>query len=179
MRIARILLLTLVASALVSATTVIPASVEKLTSMSSQIIEGTAAESFSQWNPQHTVIYTYTRFTISRTLKGTAVPQTMVRQTGGSAGGYTQHVAGIRHWQVGDQAVLFLRPSSEPGVMTVTDLMQGNFLMGRNSSGDIVVSNGVAGVSSIQPGAHEVQSYHGSTMPLPEIEARIAKAVQP
>ncbi|MBA3915776.1 MAG: hypothetical protein H0X25_18370 [Acidobacteriales bacterium] len=157
----------------------IPASVEKLTSMSSQIVEGTAAQSFSQWNPQHTLIYTYTRFTISRTLKGTAVPQVMVRQIGGSAAGYTQRVAGIRHWRVGDQALLFLRPSPEPGVMSVTDLMQGNFLMGKNSSGDILVSNGVAGVSSIQPGAHEAQIYQGSSMRLPEIEARIAKAVQP
>src|ERR1700674_5765152 len=96
-----------------TATTIVPVSVERLTGESSHVVEGQASQSWSQWNPQHSLIFTYTRFQVARTLKGQAPATIVVKQPGGSAEGYTQKIAGVRHWRAGDQAVLFLRPSQD------------------------------------------------------------------
>src|SRR5438105_14508891 len=55
-----------------SATTVIPMSVEKLVGASSHVVEATAVQAWSEWNPQHTIIFTYTKFQVTRRLKGQA-----------------------------------------------------------------------------------------------------------
>src|SRR6267378_8466305 len=135
-------------TALLSATTIVPVSVERLTRESSHIVEGQASQSWSQWNSQHSIIFTYTRFQVIRALKGQAPLTIVVKQPGGSAEGYTQKVAGVRHWRTGDQAVLFLRPSQEmDGTLEVTGLMQGNFLVHKNATGETMVSNGVPDIS--------------------------------
>ena len=59
-------------TALLSATTIVPVSVERLTRESSHIVEARASQSWSQWNSQHSLIFTYTRFQVARTLKGQA-----------------------------------------------------------------------------------------------------------
>ena len=167
-------------AALLSATTIVPVSVERLARESSHIVEAQASESWSQWNPQHSLIFTYTRFQIARTLKGQAPTTIVVKQPGGSAEGYTQKVAGVRHWRTGDQAVLFLRSSQEmDGTLEVTGLMQGNFLVHKSDTGEIMVSNGVPDVSTYQASSNAVTQYRGSGMRLDELESRIQKAIRP
>src|SRR3954471_12066643 len=120
-------LLTWCGSAL--ATSVVPIAVEELARRADSVVEARAVASWSQWESDH-LIYTYTRFAVSRALKGGAAGSVVVRQMGGSAGGYTQKVVGIRHWTPGEEAVLFLRPSeARGGVMAVVGLMQGNFVV--------------------------------------------------
>ena len=165
---------------LLSATTIVPVSVERLTRESSHVVEAQASQSWSQWNPQHSLIFTYTRFQVARTLKGQATDTIVVKQPGGSAEGYTQRVAGVRHWRTGDQAVLFLRPSQEmDGTLEVTGLMQGNFLVHKSDTGETMVSNGVPDVSAYQASSNVVTQYRGSGMRLDELESRIQKAMQP
>ena len=65
-----ILVLATVLLSLASATTVIPMSVEKLVSASSHVVEATAVQAWSEWNPQHSIIFTYTKFQVTRHLKG-------------------------------------------------------------------------------------------------------------
>ena len=167
-------------TAWLSATTIVPVSVERLTRESSHIVEGQASESWSQWNPQHSLIFTYTRFQVARALKGQAPVTIVVKQPGGSAEGYTQKIAGVRHWKAGDQAVLFLRPSQEmDGSLEVTGLMQGNFLVHKSDTGEIIVSNGVPDVSAYQASSNAVTQYRGSGMRLDELESRIRKVAQP
>jgi hypothetical protein len=167
-------------TALLSATTIVPVSVERLTRESSHIVEGQATESWSQWNPQHSLIFTYTRFQVARALKGQAPSTIVVKQPGGSAEGYTQKIAGVRHWKTGDQAVLFLRPSQErDGTLEVTGLMQGNFLVHKTDTGEVMVSNGVPDVSAYQASSNAVTQYRGSGMRLDELESRIRKVARP
>lgn len=162
-----------------SATTIIPVSVERLTQESSHVVEATALERWSKWNPQHSLIFTYTRFQVERTLKGQATGIIVVRQIGGSADGYTQHVAGVRLWSPGDRAVLFLRPNrSLDGTLEVTGLMQGNFLVRTTSTGERVASNGVPQVSAYQVSSGEVAPYRGAGMKLEDLESRVQRAVQ-
>ena len=177
MKIRTLVLIFFFSTGLASATTIIPVSVERLTGESSHVVEGRALSSWSQWNPQHSLIFTFTKFEVSRTLKGQAPSTIIVKQIGGSAEGYTQKVAGVRHWREGDQAVLFLHPSpSGDGTLEVTGLMQGNFRIHATSSGT-TVSNGVSGVISYDSESQATGPYQGSGMRLDELESRVQKAV--
>lgn len=159
------------------ATTVKPLSVEELTAKSSDVVVARAASSYSQWNPERTRIYTYTRFQVTRGLKGSVVSEVTVKQLGGSAEGYTQKVAGVRHWKTGEQAVLFLKPSaSADGTMIVTGLFQGSFAVRRDSAGELVVSNGVSDATQYDPKRGSVRPYRGAQLKLSELEARVTRA---
>lgn len=166
-----VLILTLAASA----TTIVPMSVEELTRAASHVVEAHALRSWTSWNAQHTLIYTYTTFQVSRTLKGNAADSVTVKQVGGSADGYTQKVSGVRQFQVGEDALLFLRPSvAADGTLVVVGLMQGNFRMAQTASGETLVSNGVAEAHQYDHG--RVATYTGSSMRLQDAEARVRSA---
>ena len=159
------------------ATTVIPMSVEQLTRASTHVVDATAVNSSAQWNPEHTLIFTYTRFSVGQSLKG-QLPQTIVvRQLGGTVDGITQKVAGVMHWLPGQEAVLFLKPSSTgDGAMVVTGLMQGNFLVKRSANGEVSVTNGMPEVREHRAASGEVAGSVGNVMRLDELESRIRKA---
>jgi hypothetical protein len=161
------------------ATMVKPMSVEELTSAASVVVEGQASESWTSWNAEHSRIYTFTRVQVSRTLKGSSVQTVVVKQLGGSADGYTQHVSGVRAMQAGEDALLFLRPSeAHDGTMVIVGLMQGHFrLLRDDKTGTTVVSNGVLGAEELQSKTGKVQAYRGSALALEKMEARIKKAV--
>jgi hypothetical protein len=160
-----------------AATTIVPMSVEQLTQAASHIVEGQALRSWSAWNAQHTLIYTYTSFAVSRSLKGNAPAVVTVKQLGGSAGGYTQHVSGVRHFQSGEQALLFLRPSvAADGTLVVVGLMQGNYRIYENSGGESMVSNGVTGAQQYDHG--QIENFSGSSLRLQDVEARVRRLTQ-
>ena len=174
-----LVVLLLAVPALLWATTVIPMDVEKLASLSTHIVEARAIEMTSQWNADHTLISTYTRFQVTRTLKGQTPATIMVRQLGGTVDGVSQRVAGVHQWRLGEEALLFLQPSSIPdGALVVTGLMQGNFLMRHTPQGVTYVSNGMPEASEYHAATGEVNQYRGSSLRLEELESRIQKAVQ-
>ncbi len=157
------------------ATTVVPMSVEELTRSSASVVEAHALQSWTSWNAQHTLIYTYTAFQVGRTLKGKSAAVVTVKQPGGTADGYTQKVAGVRHFQEGEDALLFLRPSlAGDGSQVVVGLIQGNFRIARTAAGETLVSNGVVEAQQYDRG--RVQPFNGSLMRLEDAEARIARA---
>ncbi|MDP9160444.1 MAG: hypothetical protein M3O09_09480 [Acidobacteriota bacterium] len=159
------------------ATTVIPLSLEKLTQVSTLVIEGNAVESWSQWNASHSFILTYTRFQVQRTLKGQTSSTIVVHQLGGKLDGITQKVAGVRIWGAGEQAVLFLRPGQfNDGSFVVTGLMQGNFRLTKSQNGETQISNGVPDASAYKIKSKEIGSFHGDALTLHELESRVQKA---
>jgi hypothetical protein len=174
---ALILIIVLLCAGLCPATTVKPMSIAELTSAASMIVEGQATQSWSAWNPQHTLIYTFTRVRVSKTLKGTNDGTVLLKQLGGNAGGYTQKVAGVHPMMTGDQSVLFLRPSeAHDGTLVIVGLMQGNFRIEREAkSGAAVVNNGVSDVQ--QSTSTGVTEYHGARLTLRQLEARVRRAM--
>lgn len=161
-----------------AATTVIPMSVEELTRAASHVVEAHALDSWSAWNAQHTLIYTYTNFRVTRGLKGAAAATITVKQLGGSAEGLTQKVAGVRQFQSGEDALLFLRPSiAADGTLVVVGLMQGNFRMAHTSNGETIVSNGVYGASSMDRKTGAISAFTGMPMTLRDAESRVQRAV--
>ena len=175
----RLLLAVLVLGLAAAATTVVPMSVERLTRASSHVVRARAVRTWSAWDASHQRIFTYTRFALLKKLKGQAGDTFVVKQMGGSAGGYTQHVAGVRHFVVGEESLLFLHPSeAADGTLVVTGLMQGNFRIHRSAGGEAVVSNGIRGVETFDPATSRVGSYAGSRMRLDDLESQVM-AVHP
>jgi hypothetical protein len=158
------------------ATVVKPMSVEELTDKSSVVMVGKAADTWTSWNPQHTRIYTYSRVKVGRVLKGSQSETLVVKQIGGSAGGYTQHIAGVHAMSSGENVVLFLRPSeAQDGTYVIVGLMQGHFRVARDAAtGQTVVSNGVLGAEEVS--GNNTKTYRGARMSLSEIESRVRKA---
>jgi hypothetical protein len=126
------------------ATTVIPMSVEDLARAASSVVEVEVTNSWSAWNPEHSLIYTYSRVRVARALKGGVEPEMVVQQLGGSSEGYTMKVAGVHALEKGEHAVLFLRPApvNGGGTWTIVGLMQGHFQM-YTARGQTMLSNGL------------------------------------
>lgn len=163
--------------ALASATTIVPRTVEELTAEASNIVEGRAVATWTSWDSNHLVLLTYTRFAVTKTLKGGATKELVVQQLGGSDGMLTQKVAGVRHFQVGENTLLFLRPGDSPNdAMVVVGLMQGNFQLATDSKGMTMANNGVPDTFVLR--GSQVGTYSGTHMKLSDLESRIQKAVQ-
>ena len=169
----------LLIGALAGATTIIPMSLERLTASSSHVLEGAPLAAWSQWNAQHNLIYTYTRFQVSNSWKGQAPSVVVVKQPGGTVGNTKEKVYGVRYLRPGEHSVLFLRPSDErDGTLIITGLVQGNFRVRISQTGQEMVSNGVPEVSSYSLGSGQVSSFSGNRMRLDELRARVVKAAQ-
>lgn len=164
-------------ASLASATTVIPLSLEQLTQASTQVVEGRAIQSWSQWNPSHSFILTYTQFQVARTLKGETSTTLVIQQLGGKLDGITQRVSGVHVWNSGEKAVLFLRPGQvNDRSFVLTGLVQGNFRMTSSAGGATMVSNGVPAVSAYKVSTGQISAYRGSAMSLRELESRVERA---
>jgi len=163
---------------LASATTVIPMSVEELTTSAEHVVQARAVEQWSEWAPNHGVILTFTRFQVISTFKGGVAATFVVKQLGGQIGTQRSKVAGIRYFQSNDEAVLFLHPAEErDSTYVIAGLMMGNFRVDR-SSGRAMVSNGVPDVHAFSTVTHSVSSYQGSKMTLDELQTRVRQAVK-
>ncbi len=161
------------------ATTVVARSVEELAARSSHIVVGRAVRTWSQWNADQHVVFTYTEFAVERSLKGSAPVTVTVKQLGGHANGIVQKVAGARPLRAGEAAVLFLRPSTQhDGTMAVTSLMQGHFRMKKRDDGEIIVSNGISGASQLNRTEGTVSTYKGTELTLKQLEERLRKVAK-
>ena len=167
--------------AMAFATTVIPISIEEMSRRASMIVEARAMNSWSEWNADHSMIFTFTRFEVSRSLKGTATQEVVVRQMGGQVGHTVQRVSGLHSWLPGDESMLFLRPSEAGGgVMSVVGLMQGDFRISRSSRGEAFATNGVPQLKIYSPEAAATpgSSGGGTEISLEQLEARVRGAVK-
>lgn len=166
-----------VAVAVTWATTVRPMSVDKLTSLADVVVEARVTDSWSEWDAQHTRIYTFSRITVTRTLKGSQMGTIVVKQPGGTKDGIKEVVFGVRHLVPGEDTLLFLNAgSSGDGTHNVVGLVQGNFRLYKSSTGELKVSNGMPEVTVAEPGGR-LGAFTGSQMTLKQIESHVAKAV--
>ncbi|HEU5450857.1 MAG TPA: hypothetical protein VFU76_02675 [Terriglobales bacterium] len=164
-------------AAVCGATTVIPLSVEQLTADADEVVEARAVRSWSAWNPQRTIIYTFTDFNVTSRLKGASPDVITVKQMGGHADGLIQTIAGLRYFQDGEEALLFLRRSAmNDGTRVIVGLMQGNFRVWTARTGHRMASNGVPHVNAVE--GSQVRTYGGTSLELDAIEARVRKAVR-
>jgi hypothetical protein len=115
-----------------SATTLIRASIDDLTTANSTIVLGEVVEFFSYWNADGTFILTDVRILAQETLKGNARTGSEFTFTimGGTVGNLTTLILGGPELVTGAQYVLFLSEEDLPraeAVLTVRDHSQGVF----------------------------------------------------
>src|SRR5262249_31169196 len=134
-------------------------------------------------------IYTYTRLQTDEILKGSSDSVITVKQLGGSADGYTLHVAGVHAPNKGENVLLFLRPSQDQdGTFVIVGLMQGEFRLRRSASGTMVADNGLhlsaaramsmeGELHAYNPPTKQLSLYSGTQLTLSELETRIHAAL--
>lgn len=135
------------------ATTVLSVDLNTLIKTSKVIIHAevasvTTSNLATKGKPQ---IVTDIHFRVKRTLKGTVEGSTFdLRQIGGHWEGYTLQIPGSPQFAKGEEVVLFLEWTGKR--YTVCGMKQGKFTVTRNTSGDLVASRSLAGLSIVQPG---------------------------
>lgn len=97
-----------------------------LTSQSAMIQIGEVRRSWSSYDPEKRMVYTYVKMVVEETLKGTPQKEILLRQPGGQAGGVTMKVHGVAQFKPGEKALVFAQIDAD-GAPTVTGLAQGKY----------------------------------------------------
>jgi hypothetical protein len=113
-------------------TTVLKLSFEELVRRSGRVILGRCLSTESRWNQENTLIFTYSKFAVSENLKGQANGFVEVMTVGGVVNGITQTVSGMPHFEVNEEALLFLEPFKKDRWQPL-GLSQGKFRIEKNS----------------------------------------------
>jgi hypothetical protein len=178
-----LMVLVLVVGIAALGTTIKPQSVEELTHASTYVVAAHALRSWTAWDPSHHIIYTYTQFSVSASLKGSAPAAITVRQMGGRLDGLEQKVAGVRQFSPGEDAVLFLHPgiADGSGSLAVTGLMQGYFHQVETAAGP-KFTNAVLDVrphESVNVATRDsgISAYTGATLTYRDLQARVQQAL--
>lgn len=113
-----------------SASQFVKISFDQVTRESGYIVRGTLGATWSAWDDEHQVIYTYAALRVSRYFGVTTGPDTLiVREVGGTVGDYTQEAIGFPVLREGEQVVLFLSKWEDSGDYRIHAYNQGKFLV--------------------------------------------------
>lgn len=86
---------------------------EELTELSITILIGKVAHIKTEWNPEHTFIYSHITISAEGYLKGTGQMEEVIRVPGGVVGDVGQWVSNAPVFRAGERVVLFLKSASE------------------------------------------------------------------
>ncbi len=93
---------------------------------------GEITSSWSSWDPEKRMVYTYVKMRVDQTLKGDANREVLIRQPGGRAGGIGMIVHGVASFRPGERALVFLKVDAD-GAPTVVGMAQGKFRIYRSA----------------------------------------------
>lgn len=137
----------LMVGCLVAALSPLPAStlqqlsLDDMIRLSTAIVHGKAQQTVSSYSGS--IIYTHYKVQVSETLKGPAASQLDIAVPGGAASRYQQTFAGAPILVPGQDYVLFLW-TSKSGLTQIIGLSQGLFVVGTNSTGQLMVARGAS-----------------------------------
>ena len=137
------LLLNLLILSTVSATSVLPLSLEQLSTRADLIFHAEVISNEAKRDAQSGQIATYTTFRIIDAIKGDVGATHTIKQIGGrdETSKITMRVYGIPTFQTGSDYVVFLPKKSSLGFSSPLGLHQGSFSV-LNINGEQVVTNG-------------------------------------
>ena len=120
-----LVVLLLITSASLQATTVRRLTLDDLVAKASSIIEGRVLDSHTFWTENRKLILTSYTIEVRENLKGPAAQSVVVTMVGGRIGSTALRVSGMPTLEVGESAIFFLEQSSS--YTTVVGLKQGKF----------------------------------------------------
>ena len=137
-----LILSTLMASS-ASATSLLPLTLEQLSTRASLIFHGRVIDNTAARDSQSGQIATYTEFEVIELIKGDAGDRHTIKQIGGHLRetGTTLRIQGVPRYIVGESYVIFLPEKSSLGFSSPLGLHQGSFTV-NTIDGEQVVSNG-------------------------------------
>jgi len=137
----------------VSATTMVPLSLDSMTAIADDVVLGRVLYSFSYWNEDRSAIVTETHIAVDRYLKAvepvqSAQPYVTVRQPGGMVGSYGMRTAAAGTFDDNEWVLVFLKQSQE-GRYQLVGLGQGKFSIVQNSAGEQTVVGSSKAINSV------------------------------
>lgn len=172
------LMIGLVISTQVMATSMLPASLQHLSKAAELIFHGKAINNEVKIDDMSGRVATYTTFEVIQLIKGSANQNHTIKQLGGLLPGSDRirKIHGAPQFKPGEEYVVFLPQVSSLGFSSPLGLSQGSFMV-RDLNGVAAVSNGrnIEGLLSGQTSSRSVESVnlravsdHPSSAPLVE-----------
>lgn len=145
-----------------SATSLLPVSLEQLSTHASLIFYGEVLNNQVKKDDQSGRIATFTEFKVIDLIKGKSSSTHMIKQIGGRLkdSNTTFYIHGIPKFHVGDRHVVFLPEKSSLGFSSPLGLQQGSFSVS-TSNGEQIISNGHKLTDPTTQGSRK------NTLPLP------------
>lgn len=140
------------------ATSVLPVTLERLSTRAALIFYGTVISNQVQKDSQSGQIVTLTEFEVIELIKGDADTRHTIKQLGGflKDADIMFKIHGVPEFQTGSQYVLFLPEKSSLGFSSPIGLHQGSFSV-QTIEGEKVISNGRNITSQREPSNQKVQ----------------------
>ena len=123
--------------------TFISADVSMLSRASEAVIQGRVVDVRSDWNDDHSMIFTHVTLHVTRTLKGIHRNAVIIRVPGGTVGDLTTVMVGAPRFTVKQEVVVFLAPWDD-GVAGVMGYEQGLSEVRRDARGNARLGGGAA-----------------------------------
>lgn len=165
----------LLACAAAQATTMLRMDLEQLTAAAGAVARVHCIESESRVEGGE--IWTFTRFDVLETLKGSLPPQVTVRLIGGRAGSVVSIVDGVPRFRPGEEAFLFLE-RTRAGDWSVTSWAQGTFRVRRGDDRTERVTQDTSGLSIFDPATRQFRPGGVRNLPVEEFRQRVREAVE-
>ncbi len=165
------LALTLVAAALpAGASTFVALSDAQLVAQSDAVVVGEVLDTFSYWNPQHSMIYTEAVVYVRDVIAGDAPAVLNVRTAGGTVADYKVEASGFPTFQRNQRQVLFLHRTAA-GAVEVTGYRQGQYRVFTRSDGVDIAVPALGQVRLLTPSGRLAARPH--PQPLASLEANV------
>lgn len=131
------------AGGFLSASVFLKEDVGSLKKQSEAVVHAKVVDVRSYWNADHSVIYTDTALEVKGRLHGTSDNVIIVREPGGTVGGYTQEMEGAPRFNVDDEVVAFIARWHD-GAAMVAGYFQGVSRIEHDGLGNAFLRGGVA-----------------------------------
>lgn len=132
-----------------------------------KIVIGTCTAITSQWNEDHSYIFSHVTIQVSESLKGQPPPKIVLTQSGGVVGDKAMHVVGGATFRQGEEVLLFLREMSvretkegpKKIITRVFGMSQGKFTIVTDmATGRKITERDLSGIGFIGPKGEESES---------------------
>lgn len=171
-------LIVLLMSAPVFSVLVYQLTIPQMTKIANSIVVGTITETTSEWNEDHTQIYTCITVKVSETLKGKHQNYITMRQLGGTVGDIMADVVGFPKFKVGAEALLFIKDNPS-GFMPIVGASQGKFdIYVDKETGKKMVINNLTGTELVSPATLGQAEGVTTKMSLEDMQTSIRKTLE-
>jgi hypothetical protein len=162
------------------ATTLLPLYLDDLTSQSQTVVYGQVMASRVEWDAAHRWIFTIYTIQPSQYLKGNLGTAFELGEPGGERDGLLMVIAGAPHFEVGQQAILFVWTDTQ-GHHQVTSLAQGAVAVQTDPATGMKIASRSIPLGSARTGAAVVTGQPSSSRALPQLldQIRVSVAKSP